>query len=144
MFKNILVPLHIDYEKNHKKLLQGALNVLDNDGKITLLYVNEYKAKMVNSFRDDNATAEHEKDEIKRLEEIAKMYDLPPNQTKLLIKNGSVHREILVTARNMGADAIVMMATRPGIGSYFISSTPERVIRHADCSVFVIRLDEEK
>lgn len=144
MFKNILVPLHLAYEENHKKLFQGALNVLANDGKITLLYINEYKANKVNSLRDDSENISHNNEEIAKLEEIAKIHNLPKSQTNLLIKSGSVHREILATAKNMNADAIVMMATRPGIGSYFISSTSERVIRHADCSVFVVRLETKR
>jgi len=31
------------------------------------------------------------------------------------------------------------MASKPGLANYFIGSSAERVVRHAGCSVFVIR-----
>lgn len=144
MFKNILVPLHLEYTKNHKKLFAGALKVLnEEDGSLSLLYVNENRVHgSVYPILDEESEKHYNHDAFKRLREIAKEHQLPVDKTSFNIRNGSVHREILEEARRVNADAIVMMATKPGLGSYFISSTAERVIRHAACSVFVIRLTD--
>jgi nucleotide-binding universal stress UspA family protein len=32
-----------------------------------------------------------------------------------------------------------MMAGTPGLSSYIIGSNAERVVRHAECSVFIVR-----
>mgnify|MGYP005992243301 CR=1 FL=1 len=143
MFKNILVPIHIEYKKNHKKLFTGALEVLDlEDSKITLLYVNENRAHgSAYPLLDEKNQFDYDTDAMEMLKKIASECSLPLEKVCFKIKDGSVHQEILEEAKKMDADAIVMMATRPGLGSYFISSTAERVIRHAKCSVFVIRLD---
>jgi universal stress protein F len=144
MFKNILVPLHLAYAKNHKKLFAGALKVLDEEGgNLSLLYVNENRVHgSVYPLLDEENEKHYNHDALMRLREIAKEHQLPADKTSFNIRNGSVHREILEEARRVNADAIVMMATKPGLGSYFISSTAERVIRHAACSVFVIRLSD--
>jgi len=143
MFKNILVPIHLEYTKNHKKLFAGALQVLDEDGKLSLLYVNENRSHgSVYPILDENSEKNYNHGAYKDLKNITEEHNLPKEKLSMNIRNGSVHREILEEARRVGADAIVMMATKPGIGSYFISSTAERVIRHAQCSVFVIRLTD--
>ncbi|WP_321469984.1 universal stress protein [Halarcobacter sp.] len=144
MFKNILVPLHLDYIDNHEKLFAGALEVLNNeDGKLSLLYVNENRTHgSVYPILDDENEKHYNHDAFIELKKIAKKHSLPEDRVTFNIRDGSAHREILEEARRIKADAIVMMATKPGLGSYFISSTSERVMRHAACSVFVIRLTD--
>ncbi len=144
MFKNILIPLHLDYIANHEKLFASALNVLDKEkGKLSLLYVNENKAhNLAYSILDEENEKHYNHNTFMALKDIAKKHSLPEDKIFFNIRDGSAHREILEEARKIQADAIVMMATKPGLSSYFISSTPERVVRHAACSVFVIRLTE--
>lgn len=143
MFKNILVPLHLDYKDNHEKLFVGALEVLDKDGSLSLLYVNENRAHgSAYAILDDENEKHYNHDAFVELKNIAEKHSLPKDKLSFNIRDGSAHREILEEARRINADAIVMMATKPGLGSYFISSTSERVIRHAACSVFVIRLTD--
>ncbi len=141
MFKNILVPLHLSYKKNHKKLFEGALDILDDDGKMTLFYVNENLVHgSVQPILEETGSKSVNELALEELKAIAQKHALPSDKLLFKIGEGVVHREILHHAQTMKADAIVMMASKPGLESYFISSTPERVIRHANCSVFVIRL----
>ena len=144
MFKKILVPLHLDYIDNHEKLFAGALKVLNaQDGKLSLLYVNENKAHgSVYPILDEENEKHYNHDAFIALKKIAKKHSLPEEKLTFNIRDGSAHREIIEEARRINADAIVMMATKPGIGNYFISSTAERVVRHVACSVFVIRLTD--
>ncbi|WP_024954661.1 universal stress protein [Sulfurospirillum arcachonense] len=145
MFKNILVPIHLEYKKNHEKLFEGALKVLEKEnGKISLFNVDENSAHPgIYPTIDENNQHEYKHGALEKLKEISDKYLVPMDKVSFIIKYGAVHQEILKQAEKMKADAIVMMATKPGMGSYFISSTAERVIRHAECSVFVIRLDED-
>ena len=142
MFKNILVPIHLEYKKNHKKLFEGAFNVLNKEnGKITLFNVNENSVHPeIDIMFDENQQIEYELNALKELKEIAANYSLPMGKISFIVKDGVAHQEILKQAEKMKADAIVMMATKPGVSSYFISSTAERVVRHTDCSIFIIRL----
>ncbi|MDO6806230.1 universal stress protein, partial [Wenyingzhuangia sp. 1_MG-2023] len=55
------------------------------------------------------------------------------------VRRGVVHQKILEEAGSRYADIIVMMAQKPGQGRYSIGSNAERVVRHAKCSVMVVR-----
>ena len=147
MFKNILVPIHLEYKKNHAKLLKGAFKLLDDEeGLISLLYVNENRAHSQINISLDDLVGKSNDDivALNKLKEIAMEHSLPLDKISFNVKTGSVHQVVLDEATNIKADAIVMMSSKPGISSYFISTTAERVIRHSDCSVFVIRLDKNK
>ena len=52
---------------------------------------------------------------------------------------GHAGRTIVEFAKEHEVDLIVMNSHRPGIGDYFLGSTAARVVRHAQCSVHVIR-----
>ena len=42
-------------------------------------------------------------------------------------------------AKEHGIDCIVIESHRPGLQDYFIGSNAARVVRHASCSVHVVR-----
>lgn len=52
---------------------------------------------------------------------------------------GSIYREILRLAEDDGVDLILMTAQRPGVREYFIGPNASHVVRHARCSVLVVR-----
>ena len=55
------------------------------------------------------------------------------------IRLGHAAQGILTVADGKRADTIVLSYHRPGIEGYFLSSTAARVVRHAKCTVVVIR-----
>ncbi len=56
-----------------------------------------------------------------------------------MIKKGPVTAEILDCADELGADLIVIGSHRPGLKDYLLGSTAARVVRHAECPVYVDR-----
>jgi len=42
-------------------------------------------------------------------------------------------------AQEKGVDLIIIASHRPGLQDYFLGSTAAKVVRHAKCSVLVIR-----
>jgi nucleotide-binding universal stress UspA family protein len=52
---------------------------------------------------------------------------------------GNVHREILRVAGEIRADLIVMASHRPALKDYLLGAHAARVVRHAKCSVHVVR-----
>jgi universal stress protein F len=140
MFKNILVTIHLQYVENHPKVLSTALKVLDEDGKITLLFVNEnMKHSSASPLLEESNQKNYNKEALVKLKEIADKYSLPREKVIFKIREGVSHQEIIEEAKKIKADTIIMMASRPGLKSYFIGTTAERVMRHANCSVFVLR-----
>lgn len=51
----------------------------------------------------------------------------------------SIYDEILGTAKEAGADLIVIGSHRPAMKDYLLGTNAGRVVRHANCSVLVVR-----
>lgn len=61
-------------------------------------------------------------------------------KTRSDIREGQPHQEIVRAARELPADLIVMATHgHTGLRHIFLGSTAERVVRHAECPVLVIR-----
>ena len=56
-----------------------------------------------------------------------------------IVGHGVIYKEILRYAGVVKADLIVMSAHRRGLEDYLLGPTAARVVRHADCSVLVVR-----
>jgi len=58
---------------------------------------------------------------------------------KEIVGMGSVYRQILDVASRIKADLIVMSGYRPSLQSFLLGTNAERVARHAECSVYIVR-----
>lgn len=65
--------------------------------------------------------------------------DLPGGTAKAAVRFGSIYREILAQAQEEGSDLIVIGCHRPDLADYLLGPNAARVVRHATCSVFVVR-----
>jgi len=63
--------------------------------------------------------------------------DLSPRM--VVRESESIYKEILKTSRELPADLIIMAAHHPLLRDYLLGSNAAKVVRHADCSVFVVR-----
>jgi nucleotide-binding universal stress UspA family protein len=139
--KSILVP--IDFSKPAEKALDYAISLAKQFGaKLTLLSVIEpfptpdfayYPLVMEN----DKVVAETKK----RLEQVPVKAGVKAELVeKLLVRNGVPFREITDAARMLKVDLIVISTHGySGLAHVFMGSTAERVVRHAECPVLVVR-----
>lgn len=59
---------------------------------------------------------------------------------KTSVRTGIAHSEIIATAKELGADLIVISTHgRTGLEHVLLGSTAEKVVRHAGCPVLVVR-----
>jgi nucleotide-binding universal stress UspA family protein len=58
---------------------------------------------------------------------------------KRIVKYGNVYQEILAVAEEIGCGLIVIGAHRPELKDYLLGPNAARVVRHASCSVLVVR-----
>lgn len=56
-----------------------------------------------------------------------------------IVAHGSVYEEILRVSEEIKCDLIVMASHRPKAEDYLIGPNAARVVRHANCSVLVVR-----
>jgi nucleotide-binding universal stress UspA family protein len=55
------------------------------------------------------------------------------------VRTGHSYNTILEVAEEKHADLIIIASHRPGLQDYFLGSTAAKVVRHANCSVLVVR-----
>jgi universal stress protein F len=55
------------------------------------------------------------------------------------LRFGGTYPEIPAEADEWGADLIVIGSHRPAMSTYLLGSTAKSVVRHATCSVLVVR-----
>ncbi len=64
--------------------------------------------------------------------------DIP---VELIVEHGSPYQAVVDMASELEIDLIVVAAHRPSLKDYLIGPTSARIVRHADCSVQVVRHD---
>ncbi|MFX0540221.1 universal stress protein [Roseovarius sp. S4756] len=134
MYKNILIPVVFDSEHDHKRALQIA-SLAGPDAKVTLLHVIEQLPTYVISYVPEGTSKQLRAELQAEMDKLTK--DLP-NATGEII-TGHSGRSITNYAEKNGMDLIVVESHRPGFGDYFLGSTAGHIVRHATCSVHVIR-----
>jgi nucleotide-binding universal stress UspA family protein len=73
------------------------------------------------------------------LEALAGQIALPDGRVSVANPVGDVHREVLAAAEAFAADLIVIGSHRPSMSAYLLGSNAAWIVRHATCSVLVIR-----
>jgi nucleotide-binding universal stress UspA family protein len=58
---------------------------------------------------------------------------------KRIVASGKIYQQILRVAKEVGADLIVMGSHHPELSDYLLGPNAARVMRHANCSVMVVR-----
>ena len=58
---------------------------------------------------------------------------------KMIVRYGNVYQQILEIAEEIGCGLIVLGAHRPELKDYLLGPNAARVVRHANCSVLVVR-----
>ena len=136
MYQKILVGIDPAADERGSDALAIATQLAeDNMSQIAALTVLE----ALPSYFADHLIAEAETQAAElalgRLRELCGRY----SAVKTEIRHGKPADELLKYAEANGVDCIVIASHKPGITDYFLGSTAARVVRHAPCSVHVIR-----
>lgn len=144
MFKNILVPVDLDHESSWTRALPAALEFVTKGGgnlhlvtvapNIMMTAVAQYIPEGYEAKISEDARAALEK----LADEYASGHDARPG-VQIHLRHGSISREIVDLADEVGIDLIVMASHRPEMIDYLIGPNAAHVVRHANCSVLVVR-----
>jgi hypothetical protein len=55
-----------------------------------------------------------------------------------------VYHEVLAEADAWGADLIIVGSHSPSMGTYLLGSNAQKIVRHANCSVLVVRPQKDR
>ena len=137
MYKKILVPVEPSHVERHQQALDMAKVLRENEAsEIIALTVIEpvpgYFA-MAESLPDLQMQAGEQ-----TLTDL-KAFVGEGSNIKTRVMHGHAATEINAYAEREGVDCIVIASHKPEFVDYFLGSTAARVVRHAPCSVHVMR-----
>jgi nucleotide-binding universal stress UspA family protein len=73
------------------------------------------------------------------LNAILASVDLPAERKSAATRAGGIYHELLEEASEWDADLIVVGSHRPVMSDYLLGSNAKTIVRHAQCSVLVVR-----
>jgi nucleotide-binding universal stress UspA family protein len=141
MYRNILLPVDLADEHSWRKALPSALALCKTFGAAlhVVTVVPEFGLPMVAQYFPPDYEATMHQQVADRLEEFVAAQVPEGVPVQRIVAAGNVYHEILTTAERIGADLIVMGSHRPELSDYLLGPNAARVVRHADCSVMVVR-----
>ncbi|MGR3614966.1 MAG: universal stress protein [Paracoccaceae bacterium] len=135
MYKHILVPISFDGERDIDGPLKLASMLGAENAHITLLHVVEYIPPYAISYMPADYLTEARKAISAKLQELATRI----KGARAVLIEGHSGRSILDWAETNDTDLIVLSSHRPGMQDLLLGSTASQVVRHASCSVHVMR-----
>jgi nucleotide-binding universal stress UspA family protein len=119
-----------------KAIIDVAIDHASEGARIILLYVVEEVPnwaaislpaniidKSLNSARD----------------ELKAIANATGRKMEVEVRTGHSYNTILDVAEEKDVDMVIIASHRPGLQDYFLGSTAAKVVRHAKCSVLVVR-----
>lgn len=145
MYHSILVPVDIsdpDFTQQVIAHVEAQANITDvaHVHFLTVIPTFPYYASLGLAHSGEAPNQEQIKNEaLSKLSELIDQFDIPADRIKKHVVSGSPKDEILRVADSIKADLIVIASHRPGILTYLLGSNAAAVVRHAKCSVLVVR-----
>lgn len=140
MFKTLLVPVDLAEVETSRPALERAVSLAHaSQGTVRLVYVRSLLPVTYMEFVPPTFETEQQEDAEAKLAEIAAGVPLPAERVSAAVRLGSVYNEVLQEAEQTGADLIVIGSHRPTMATYLLGSNASTIVRHAKCSVLVVR-----
>lgn len=140
MFKTVLCPIDVNEPGLEARALATAAPMVKaNGGRLTLLAVVLDSPAMAAEYLPPDFRESQVREAQDALVRLATETGLPEDRIQIRIRHGRPYHEILEEARASQADLIIMASHRPGLSTYLLGSNATYVVRHAACSVMVIR-----
>ena len=136
MYKTILVPVDMSHLEKGKSMIDVARAQGGKDTRIILLHVieeipNWVAAEIPAGILENTRQTIHE--------ELHAVANAASIKAEVEIRSGHPYKTILSKAEEEDVDLIIIASHKPGLQDYFLGSTAAKVVRHARCSVLVVR-----
>jgi len=135
MYKNILVPVSFEADRNAQGAMEIAKALRAEGGSITCLHVLEQLPKYATEYLPEGHLEAAKADVVEGLKSLVEGVD---NATTVVV-DGHSSRTILAHADNNDVDLIIIASHQPEMQDYLLGSTAAKVVRHAKCAVHVLR-----
>ncbi len=140
MFKRLLVPVDLaDVETARPAIRRAVAIARSSGGQIRLINVQTIVPVMYMEYVPVDFDQRERQQAERELAQIGAVLGLPQDQVSCAVRVGSIYGEVLEEATSWGAELIVIASQRPTMATYLIGSNAATIVRHALCSVLVVR-----
>ena len=141
MFKEILLPVDLGDEGSAMKAVAAAIDLAKGGAaKLHVLaVVPGYSMSIISQYFPADFEQKSLADATARLRQFI-ADNIPADiSSQAIVANGTVYEEILKAAKDTHCDLVVIASHRPELKDYLLGPNAASVVRHADCSVLVVR-----
>ncbi|MGC3938728.1 universal stress protein [Roseobacter sp. EG26] len=135
MYNKILVALSLEHGIS-EKALAAARALISEGGTIIAAHIHEPPNKQIMYYMEQGVA---EKSFQKAKERLAERLRGESDISPVILESQSAGRAITEFANTHGIDCIVLASHKPGMKEFFLGSTAALVVRHAHCTVHVLR-----
>jgi nucleotide-binding universal stress UspA family protein len=141
--KPVLCAVDISNEDRDAKVLARAAQLAEMDGAQldVITVVPDYGMSVVGSYFDSHHHEKAVEEARRRLNELVEetLGAEANEKVRHIVATGNAYDEILHVASADGAGLIVIGAHKPDFKDYLLGPNAARVVRHSECSVYVVR-----
>lgn len=143
MIKTVLCAVDINRPADEAHVVKQAKKLADIDGAQldVITVVPDFGANVVSAYFKDHDVKSAQDGAAKLLNDmIVAIIGAEANKNvRHIVAVGTVYEEVLKAAKLSKSDLIVIGAHRLDFKDYLLGPNAARVVRHSDCSVFVVR-----
>ena len=136
MYKSILIPVDLANVTKVNSLIDHASVYNSSNSKIILLNVVEDIPSWAAVELPRGILDKSVQSSLEKLEALAASASI---EVEVEVRVGHPYQTILEVAEEKSAELIIVASHQPGLQNYFLGSTAAKVVRHATCSVLVVR-----
>ncbi|MEO9865740.1 MAG: universal stress protein [Yoonia sp.] len=143
MSKTVLCAVDINRPSDEANVVKQAKKLADMDGAQldVITVVPDFGANVVSAYFKDHDVKPAKDGAAKLLNEMIEgIVGAEANKDiRHIVAIGTVYEEVLKAAKLSKTDLIVIGAHRLDFKDYLLGPNAARVVRHSDCSVYVVR-----
>ncbi len=141
MFHRIILAIDLADAATSPKALEQAVELANQSGGLVrLVNVQPLLPATFMEYVPADFDEEQEKRAQSALADIAAKITLPKERVSAVVLSGGIYHELLREAAEWRADLIVVGSHRPVMSDYLLGSNAKTIVRHAQCSVLVVRV----
>lgn len=141
MYKDILLAVDLAHEDSWKKALPVTVEYARAFGSTlhVMTVLPDFGMSIVGNFFPAGYERKALEEARQRLHAFTQAHVPDGIPVQHIVGHGSAYEEILRVAEELAPDLIVMGSHRPEMKDYLLGPNAARVVRHANCSVLVVR-----
>ena len=143
MIKTVLCAVDINRPGEERRVLEAAakLAAMDDAQLDVISVMPDFGASVVGAYLQDHHVETAQDHAVERLNEMVRdtLGEERNKTVRHIVSIGSVYQEVLKAAKLNNADLIVIGAHAPDLKDYLLGPNAARIVRHCDCSVYVVR-----